>query len=111
MAEYPLSIYAPSEGTYVLHTNSTNDTYDLYLTQDGKAIWNLSESPYNFDIEQGTHTTYGLRISTKAPAVMTGLDEAIVNAQGETAKKVLINDVVYIIRGENVYTTTGKKVQ
>lgn len=110
-AEYPLSIYVPNEGTYVLHTSSANDEYDLYLTQDGKAIWNLSQSPYIFDSEQGTHTAYGLRISSKAPETLTGIDEIIVNTQDETAKKVLVDDIIYIIRGENVYTTTGKKVQ
>ena len=37
-------------------------------------------------------------------------DEAVVDAKGET-RKVLIDNKVYIIRGENVYTIDGQLVK
>ena len=73
-------------------------------------LWNLTESDYVLHLEKGTAANYGLRVSAKAPQVATGIDEALVDAQGET-KKVLINNQVFIIRGEKVYTIDGQMVK
>lgn len=107
--EYPLTISAPKAGEYTLHnTHYTSDSdYTLYLTYNGEAIWNLSESDFVLTLEQGTDARYGLRVSAKAPQVATGVDEAVVDAKGET-KKVIINDKVFIIRGEQVYSIDGR---
>jgi hypothetical protein len=111
-AEYPLSIYAPTTGEYTLSSQPSafSDQIALYLTRNGEAIWNLSEGDYVLSMEKGTSTQYGLRISAKAPQNATGVDEAVVDAQGDT-KKVLINDKVYIIRGDRVYTVDGQLVK
>ena len=42
--------------------------------------------------------------------ITTGIDEAVVDAKGET-RKVLINDQVFIIRGEKVYSVDGQLVK
>lgn len=107
--DYPLTISAPKAGEYTLHnTHYTSDSdYTLYLTHNGEAIWNLSESDFVLTMEQGTTAEYGLRVSAKAPQVATGVDEAVVDAKGET-KKVIINDKVFIIRGEKVYSIDGR---
>ena len=111
IAEYPLSLYAPKEGEYVINTDNTYADYDLYLMQDGNVIWNLSNNAYTILLPQGTTTGYGLRISAKkAPQVATGMDEAVADAQGET-RKVIINDKVYIIRNNNVYSADGQLVK
>ena len=109
-AEYPLGIYAPYDGEFTIHADNIYDAYDLYLTQNGKAIWNLSHGACALTLDKGTTSTYGLRVGAKGPQVLTGMDELIVNAQGET-RKVLIDDKVFIIRNNEVYTVTGKKVQ
>ena len=120
LAEYPLLIYAPANGEYTisvlipqgerLSQNSVfSDQYSVYLTLNGQAIWNLSESPYTLMLNKGTATNYGLRISARAPQTATGTDEAIIDAKGET-KKVLINDQVYIIREGQIYSVDGRKV-
>lgn len=112
-AEYPLGIYAPAAGDYTIsniQSTMSNEDYDLYLTRNGEAIWNLSDGAYTMNLERGTHSNYGLRVSARAPQSATGVDEAIVDAQGET-RKVLMNNQVYIIRGNEVYTITGQKVQ
>ncbi len=108
--EYPLNISAPQAGEYVLSASQERGNATLYLTRNGEAIWNLSESDYVMTLEQGTTAEYGLRVSAKAPQVATGVDEAVVDAQGEI-KKVLIDNKVYIIRGNNVYTVDGQMVK
>ena len=109
VTEIPVNIYAPAAGEYTITNDQspmTNDNYAVYLTLNGEAIWNLSNSPYTLTLNKGTVNNYGLRISAKVPQVTTGMDEAVVDAQGET-KKVLIDNKVYIIRGNEVYTVDG----
>ena len=108
--EYPLNISAPAAGEYILSAMQERGNATLYLTRNGEAIWNLSESDYVLLLENGATAEYGLRLSAKAPQVATGIDEAVVDAQGET-KKVLINNQVFIIRGEKVYTIDGQMVK
>ncbi|MBQ3998135.1 MAG: hypothetical protein II644_02215 [Paludibacteraceae bacterium] len=110
---FPMSIYAPKAGEYTIaieHEENTND-YALYLTYNGEAIWNLSDGAYTLNLNKGTISNYGLRVSARAPQVTTGVDEAIVEAQGETAMKVLINNQVFIIRGNRVYSVDGQLVK
>ncbi len=111
-ANYPMSIYAPKAGEYTLYVVAQpNADQTLYLTYDGEAIWNLSNGAYSLDLNSGTDTHYGLRISIKnAPQTATGVDEAVVNAQGET-RKVLIDNKVFIIRGDKVYSIDGRLVK
>lgn len=104
-AEYPLSIYAPTAGEYTLTAAQQRGDVDLYLTLNGEAIWNLSEGAYVVNLNKGTDANYGLRISARKTP--TGVDEAIVDAQGET-HKVLINNQVFIIRGDKVYSIDGQ---
>ncbi len=108
---FPMSIYAPKAGTYTIaiEREVATDDYALYLTYNGEAIWNLSEGAYTANLNKGTDANYGLRISAKAPQVVTGVDEAVVDAKGET-HKVLINNQVFIIRGNQVYSIDGQLV-
>ena len=111
-AEYPLSIFAPAAGEYTITIDQsaiTNDAYALYLTYNGEAIWNLSDRAYVLNLNKGTDSNYGLRVSARAPQTATGVDEAIVDAQGDV-RKVLINNQVFIIRGDKVYSIDGQLV-
>ena len=109
---YPLGISIPTEGEYTISCQPSviSDQYDLYLTLDGRVIWNLSMTPYTAYMEAGTNYRYGLRMIAKSPQTPTGIDEAIIDANGET-RKVLINNQVFIIREGEVYTVTGMKVE
>ena len=110
-AEYPLGISIPTAGEYTIsNVNANDEEYSLYLTFDGRAIWNLSMAPYTAYMEAGTSQRYGLRLTAKAPETATGVDEAIIDAQGDT-RKVLIDNKVFIIRGEKVYTVDGQLVK
>ncbi len=110
-ADFPLSLYTPAAGDYTIAVQSAPvEGMVIYLTRDGHAVWNLSEAPYTFSLNRGTDTTYGLRISA-APSVVTSLDEALVEKGATTATKVLINDVIYILREGKVYTINGQVVE
>ena len=112
VAEFPVSVYAPKAGEYTVSlVSEPDDEYTVYLTLNGEAIWNLSSSEYAVELSAGTNKSYGLRlVANKAPQTATGIDEAVVDAQGEI-KKVIINDKVFIIRGENVYSVDGQLVK
>ena len=111
-AEFPMGVYAPNAGEYTISLNEQpSDEYNVYLTRDGQAIWNLSDGVFTTDLKAGIQSNYGLRLTAnKAPQVVTGVDEAVVDAKGET-RKVMINNQVYIIRGEQVYTIDGQLVK
>ena len=113
-AEFPVNLYAPTAGDYTITNNQspmTNDEYIVYLTQNGEAIWNLSDSPYAISLPAGVNKTYGLRLTArKSPTIATGVDEAVVDAKNEI-RKVLIDDKVFIIREGNVYSIDGQLVK
>ncbi len=110
-ADYPLGLYAPAAGAYTIYTDNAYEGYDLYLTLNGHAIWNLSNGEYTLTLGHGTTGGYGLRIvKSNIPSVTTGTDSAVVDADGGT-RKMLINNNVFIIRGGKVYTLTGQEVQ
>ncbi len=111
-AYYPLGIRVPKAGEYTISQESIVETgnYTLYLTYNGEVIWNLTNGAYTASLPQGDVMGYGLRVIAKTPSVATGVDEALIDAQGNT-QKVLIDNKVYIIRGNNVYSADGQLVK
>ena len=108
---YPLGINIPQAGEYTIAIKKAlGETESLYLTYEGEAIWNLSNGSYTGTFDKGETNAYGLRTAAKAPQTATGIEEAVVDAHGETMK-VLINDKVYIIRGNKVYSIDGQLVK
>ncbi|MBQ6763737.1 MAG: hypothetical protein IJP45_00965 [Paludibacteraceae bacterium] len=108
-AEYPLSLFAPAAGEYVLSAAQERGDATLYLTRNDKPVWNLSYGEYVLNLEKGTTNAYGLRLIAKAPQITTGIG----NVQGDDAQctKVLRDGVIYILRGEKVYTIDGQLVK
>jgi hypothetical protein len=84
--------------------------YMLYLTKDGKAIWNLSYRDYTVALEKGTTNRYGLRMVRVSPKVPTDIEETSVE-NGDAVRKVLMDNQVFIIRNGAVYTTDGQLVK
>lgn len=108
---YPLGIFAPIAGEYTIYIASQpDDDNDLYVTLDGTPVWNLSNGAYTVSLEKGTTTRYGLRISAKTPQVTTGTEE--VDAEkNDAVQKILIDNQIYIIRENRVYTIDGQLVK
>lgn len=111
VAEYPLGIYVPVSGNYTIscQTAALSEHDALYLTYDGQVVANLTQSAYTIMLNAGTDVHYALRVGTTSDDA-TGMDEIIVDAQGQT-RKVLVNDHVFIIRGDKVYTIDGQLVK
>ena len=110
-ADYPLSIYTPNEDEYTIEVvKMPEEGSSLYLTLDGKPIWNLSYGAYTADMENGTTNRYGLLLIKKSPQVATGVEELTIE-NGEVVRKVLVDDKVYIIRNGEVYSITGQLVK
>ena len=110
-ADYPLGIRVPYNGSYTIDPLREIDAnVSLYLTYNGRAIWNLGYGPYEVNLPQGTNNQYGLRVVYEAPQLVTGVDEATIE-NGEQIRKVVIEDKVYIIRNGATYSITGAKVQ
>ena len=109
-ANYPLGISVPQAGEYMIFApTDIASGDDIYLTLDNRVIWNLTMSPYYASLEQGTTTRYGLRLVRNTTAVQTGVDET---QSGKTqCMKVIMDDHVYILRGEELYTITGQKAK
>lgn len=109
-ANCALGLYAPKAGLYELMIERAPEDADLYLTYNDQVIWDLTASPYVFDLEKGTTEGYGLRIMARAPQIATGVDET--NADSKSVRKVVINDKIYIITSEGeMYDIVGKSVK
>lgn len=108
-ATFPLTFTAPNAGTYQLYVAKAAADADLYLLRNGNIIWNLSMSAYELTLEQGTTTEYGLLLQAKAPNTATGVDS--VQPSEVSIQKVIIDEHVYILRGEQMYDVTGKMVR
>ena len=112
VAAYPLGIFVPQAGEYEISAKAVEDGDILYLTYDNRVIWNLNYAPYTVSFEKGTNEHYGLKlVRSNAPAVTTDMEQSAITDDQSQIMKVLIDDKVYILRGEEIYTITGQKAQ
>jgi hypothetical protein len=111
-ARCELNLYAPQAGSYQFNVESAPEDAVLYLTHNGKIIWNLSMSSYTFDLSQGTTEGYGLRLVANAPQVATGLEEDGWMDNENGMRKIFIDNQVYIVTPEGaMYDMTGKYIK
>ena len=109
-ANCTLDLFAPKAGLYELTIERAPEDADLYLTYNDQVIWDLTASPYVFELAKGTTEGYGLRIVARAPQIATGVDET--NADSKSVRKVVINDKIYMITPEGkMYDIVGKSVK
>ena len=103
-----LGIYAPQDGNYTLSVDEAPSNGILYLTYNGYAIWNLSYSPYSFELTKGCTEGYGLKLYVNAVAT----DIESIQGEGEQCRKIMIDNQIYIVMPNGtMYDITGKKVQ
>ena len=106
-----LSLYAPVAGIYTLEIEKAPADATLYLTQNNRVIWNLTMSPYDFDLTKGTTEGYGLRIVAQTPQVTTDIENGGLLNGENGVRKVLIDNVLYIVTPEGkMYDIVGKGV-
>lgn len=106
-ADYPLGIFVPADGEYEIYTNTKPNDEVIYLTFDGRPIWNLNFGPYTGNFEKGTTERYGLR---RVQTVATDIDNLTIDGN-DSVRKMLVDDKVYIIRNGETYTITGQIVK
>ena len=106
-AKYALSLYAPADGSYTLTGVNVPDDCTLYLTKNGKVIWNLGYA-CDLDLTQGTTTEYGLLL-VESPQMSTGVD----NIGGKTNEttKIMRNGILYILHDGKVFNAQGAIVR
>ncbi len=108
-ATCPLGIYVPKSGEFVLTATQPEDGTQIYLTENGAPIWDLTMSEYVLSLEKGNTSSYGLMI-VRAPQVTTGVED--VQGAGAEVRKVIIDNTMYIITPEGtMFNVIGKKVQ
>ena len=108
-ATFPLTFTAPNAGTYQIYVAEAAQDAELYLLQNNSIVWNLTLSPYEIALPQGTTEGYSLLLKAKAPNTATGVDE--VQSDNVQCTKVVIDDHVYILRGGKMYGVDGKEVR
>ena len=105
-ANCEINLFAPAAGNYELNVEEAPENTMLYLTYNGRAIWNLTYSPYVFDLTKGTTEGYGLKMYVMQ--VATDIEQSGFSDQN-SVRKVLIDDVIYIVTPEGkMYDITGK---
>lgn len=112
-AENALGLFTPNAGQYTLAIEEAPADASLYLTYNGAVIWDLTASPYVFDLTKGTTEGYGLRIeAANAPQVTTGVGNGGLMNDANSVRKVIIDNKMYIITPEGaIFDVIGKKVQ
>ncbi len=109
-ASTPLNLYAPQAGTYEIAVEKSPEDASLYLTKNGRVVWNLSMSPYEFDLTKGTTEGYGLRIVADRQTT-TDVENSAFSNQNSDVRKVLIDDQIYIVTPDGkMYDIVGKSV-
>jgi len=107
-ATYNLGIFVPVAGTYRIEVANPSDDATLYLTKNGRIFWNLTMGACELDLAQGQNNEYGLLLRAEAPQVTTGMDEIHSEAG---VQKIIIDENVFILRGEQLFDMTGKAVK
>lgn len=106
-ATYPLLFYAPKMGEYRLSATSV-EGYDVVLTKDGNAIWNLSMGSATIDLQQGDNKGYGIVIR-KSQNAATTIDG--INAVDADIQKFIYDSQLYINHSGHTYDAQGRVVK
>ncbi|MCQ2323808.1 MAG: Ig-like domain-containing protein [Paludibacteraceae bacterium] len=106
-ATYALNLYAPAAGEYTIGAAQV-EGYELFLTQGGVAIWNLSMGETAIELKKGNNNGYGIVIK-KAHNTTTDVENVFGN--GENIQKFIFNDNLYIVRDGKVFDAQGKLVK
>ena len=110
-ANCDLNVFAPADGTYLLEIENGPADAELYLTFNGKVIWDLTASPASLVLKKGLKEGFGLRMKyNDAPGMAEGVDD--INDETQSMRKVLIDNKIYIITPEGaMYDVNGKLIR
>ena len=104
----PLGLFAPKDGEYLLNMSPrATDDFEVELLYNGTYAATLfADQPLVLDLNAGTTTDYSLRIRRRMP---TGIDQ--LQMTNDKCTKVLIDNHLYILKGEHIFDAQGKLVK
>jgi len=102
-ATYALSLFAPVNGNYTIAATQAAG-YELFLTQNGAVIWNLSMGAYQANLVNGDNNSYGL-VLKKLPSTPTDVNE--VRSAEDGVQKFIYDEKLIIIREGQMYNAVG----
>ena len=110
-ASCELNMYVPEQATYTLAVEQAPEDADLFLTYNGKVIWNLTSSPAEIVLNPGVKTDFGLILkSHNASEIAEGVDN--IDVDNHSVRKVLIDNTIYVITPDGaMYDVNGKLIQ
>ena len=105
---FPLGVYSPKAGEYEISAMEGPADTELWLMYEDMPVWNLSNGSYTIELGKGTTNSYSLML--KQGGHYTPTDNEVVSGDNAQARKLIINDNLYIIRDGIRYDATGKRV-
>ncbi len=110
-ASCELNMYAPKQATYTLTVEEAPEDAELFLTYNGKVIWNLTSSPAEIVLNPGVKTDFGLILkSHNASEIAEGVDN--IDEDNHSVRKVLIDNIIYVITPDGaMYDVNGKLIR
>ena len=105
---FPLGVYSPRAGEYEISAMEGPADTELWLMYEDMPVWNLSNGSYTIELGKGTTNSYSLML--KQGGHYTPTDNEVVSGDNAQARKLIINDNLYIIRDGIRYDATGKRV-
>ena len=110
-ASCELNMYAPKQATYTLAVEEAPEDAELFLTYNGKVIWNLTSSPAEIVLNPGMKTDFGLILkSHNASEIAEGVDN--IDQDNHSVRKVLIDNIIYVITPDGaMYDVNGKLIR
>ena len=110
-ASCELNMYAPKQATYTLEVEEAPEDAELFLTYNGKVIWNLTSSPAEIVLNPGVKTDFGLILkSHNASEIAEGVDN--IDEDNHSVRKVLIDNTIYVLTPDGaMYDLNGKLIR
>ena len=110
-ASCELNMYVPEQATYTIAVEQAPEDAELFLTYNGKVIWNLTSSPAEIVLNSGLKTDFGLILkSHNASEIAEGVDN--IDEDNHSVRKVLIDNTIYVLTPDGaMYDLNGKLIR
>lgn len=108
-AIFPIEIFAPKTGEYILSVPQTHKDEQLFLLYDGIMMTELTASEFILPLNKGVNKNYALQIvENRSIATNNENNEMLQNA---STRKAIVNDKLYIFCGDKIFDANGKRIK
>lgn len=104
----PLGLYVPTNGEYLFEMSAQElDEYNVELLYQGTLLTSFADAqPVTLVLNAGNNNDYSLRIGRKMPSTLDNIQ-----TDNISNTKAIIDGILYIFQGENIYNAQGKKIK